>query len=172
MVPRSRRALLKAATALVPIGAAGCLSTDPLQSKTTPHRSTATSSSPNASTGPGPDNYGPWKVTVDNNLDDAGTVTIEVRTSDGALHEQVTATVDGDGGENVVTVTEPGPYTLTATTDFGEDRIDFDACKLNSDAIVELYRSDGEKTLTVSQRHTDPGTGTTLDDPYSCDDAS
>lgn len=170
MLPQRRRAILKtAATSLPFFLAAGCVSTDPGQSGTNQTDEVQTSSPGITSTQSRSRDYGPWSVTVDNNLEEESTVTIRILTLDGDLYKKEEVRVAVGDGINALTVTESGTYILKASTAFDSGSTEFNACKLNSDAIVELYTDDDEPQLTISQRHTDPGASTTVDDPYSCE---
>jgi hypothetical protein len=170
MSERSRRGILRAAgTTIIAAAAAGCMSSTPSGAENTTTRTTTTNAQTSSATPSPTTDFGPWGVTVDNNLDETSTVTLKLMNPDDTLHKQHEVTVDGGDGESVISITESGHYTLKASTEFDSDTADIKACKLNSGIIVELYTNNSNKALTVSQRHTDPGATNTIEDPYSCD---
>lgn len=170
MAPSSRRALLRAAsTTLLPLAVAGCATTTPDDPTTTATKSSPSTDSPTPSTTTTAPDYGPWSVIVANDADDAVTVTLELRTTDGTVHEDATVTVEPTDGVGALSVYETGVYTLHADTDFDSDSTEFNACKLNTDGLVKISENDGTRQLTVTQLHMDPGANNTMTDPYSCD---
>ncbi|WP_135828968.1 hypothetical protein [Halorussus halobius] len=174
MPDERRRAVLEAAvTSLASVLLAGCTSTETEQSSTdytneSETDSTNTASTADTSTQSAVDDYGPWGVVVVNDLEAERTVTVRILTFDGAIHDETEVTVAGGDGTEALSVSEPGTYTLEASTASDGATMEFDACKLNSDAVVELGNED-ERRISLHQRHSDPGAGTTIDDPYACE---
>ncbi|WP_132060609.1 hypothetical protein [Halorussus amylolyticus] len=181
---RRRTVLQTAATGLASALLAGCTTSDTgrsgtdrtdesetdstttTSSKTT---STDTTSAATTSTQSESPDYGPWDIIVSNDLEEESTVTVRVLAPDGDLHDETEVTLADDEGTEALTVSESGSYTLKASTDFDSATAEFNACKLNAEAIVELYTDDGERRLRIDQLHMESGAGTTIDDPFTCE---